>query len=88
MATEKLINLEECAHAKNIWEALELQFRKTSIFLFMAHFLRLFGARQQLEKYIKIENYYLIIKQIIRDFKRFINKSSDIDNIHIYFIFK
>jgi hypothetical protein len=54
----------------------------------MAHFLRLFDARQQLEKYIKIENYYSIIKQIIRDFKRFIDKFSDADDIHTYFIFE
>jgi hypothetical protein len=62
MATEKLINYEEYAHAKNIWEALESQFRRTNISLFMAHFLRLLDIRQQLEKYIKIEDYYSITK--------------------------
>jgi hypothetical protein len=62
MATEKLINFEEYAYVKNIWEALKSQFRKINISLFMEHFLRLLDARQQLEKYIKIENYYSIIK--------------------------
>jgi hypothetical protein len=62
MISEKFINLKECAHAKNIWEALESQFRRISVSLFIAYFLRLLGARQQLEKYIKIENYYSIIK--------------------------
>jgi hypothetical protein len=62
MASERLINFKECAHAKNIWEALESQFRRTSVSLFIAHFLRLFDVRQQLEKYIKIEDYDSIIK--------------------------
>jgi hypothetical protein len=48
----------------------------------------LFGARQQLKKYIKIEDYYLMIKQIIRDFKRSVDKSPNIDDIHTYFIFE
>jgi hypothetical protein len=62
MIFERLINLKECSHAKDIWEVLESQFRKISISLFMAYFLKLFDIRQQLEKYIKIENYYLMIK--------------------------
>jgi hypothetical protein len=88
MVSEKLINLEECAHVKNMWEALESQFRKISVSFFMAYFLRLFGVRQQLEKYIKIENYYSIIKQFIRDLKKFIDKFPDINDIYIYFIFE
>jgi hypothetical protein len=54
----------------------------------MAHFLRLFNARQQLEKHIKIENYYSITKQIIRDLKRSVDKSSDVDDIYTYLILK
>jgi hypothetical protein len=88
VACEKLINLEEYAHAKNIWEVLKSQFRKISVSLFIAHFLRLFGVRQQLEKYIKVKNYYSMIKQIIRDLKKFIDKFPDADDIYIYFIFE
>jgi hypothetical protein len=62
VATERLINFEKYAYAKDMWEALESQFRRTNVSLFMAHFLRLLDVRQQLEKYIKIENYYSIIK--------------------------
>jgi hypothetical protein len=88
MVIEKLINLEECAHAKDMWEVLESQFRRTSVSFLMAHFLRLFGVRQQLEKYIKIENYYSITKQIIRNLKKSVNKFPDIDNVHTYLIFE
>jgi hypothetical protein len=54
----------------------------------MTYFLRLLGIRQQLEKYIKIENYYSITKQIIKIFKKSVDKSSNIDDIQIYFILK
>jgi hypothetical protein len=86
MASERLINLEECAHAKDIWEALESQFRRINVSLFIAHFLRLFDARQQLEKHIKIEDYYSMTKQIIRNLKRSVDKSFNADDIHIYLI--
>jgi hypothetical protein len=45
MITEKLINLEEYVYVKDIWEALESQFRRINISLFIANFLRLFDAR-------------------------------------------
>jgi hypothetical protein len=69
-----------------MWEILESQFRRTNISLFIAHFLRLFNARQQLEKHIKIKDYYSMTKQIIRNFKRSIDKFPNINDIYTYFI--